>query len=78
MDRKRNDDDLAYGQDHRGPPGEDEAAGQRGLLSDVYGRLAHRPAQGNAPEGSAPQGSAQGQVSSPPCAPLIGFFWTGP
>jgi hypothetical protein len=72
MDRKRNDD-LAYGQYPGGPGGEDEATGQRGLLSDVYGRLAHRPAQGNAPQGGAPQG-APGQVSFSSCAPLISFW----
>jgi len=71
MDRKRNDNDLAYGQYPGGPGGEDEATGQRGLFSDVYGRLAHRPAQGNAPQGGAPQGNAPGQVSFSSCAPLI-------
>jgi hypothetical protein len=67
MDRKRNDDDLAYGQYHGGPGGGDhdeEATGQRGLLGDVYGRLAHRPAQGHAPQGSAPASVSPSSSSS--------------
>jgi hypothetical protein len=70
MDRKRNDDDLAYGRYSGGESGEqqgDGATGDRGLFSDVYGRIAaHRPGAGAATQGGAAQGGPSGQVCSLP------------